>query len=594
MCAIFGIIGEYDDAKAKSTLDKLHHRGPDNCSITQKQNLFIAHQHLRIIDSSSKQILKNDNILVSFNGEIYNYIDLQKELGAKSELEVIYKAYKKWGVDFVNRLRGMFAISIMDKDTLYLFRDRLGKKPIFYLHNSSFIYASELKAIVPFLNKIEMDKDALLSYLSFLAPTAPHTFFKDIKKLGMGEYLIYKNSKLKIHKYFDLLDTKPNMINDKDEALHLIESKLKESINIRLKADVPVASLLSGGIDSASINFFAKQNGMDLQTYTLGYKDYEKYDEHQNAKETASILGLKNKAVEISIQDYIDTSDEVLDALDEPLNDPAAIPLYLLFKEIKKDGYKVVLSGEGADELFLGYRHYFNYLDVETMKNMPNKNWLKSYFRSNYNQNREWEWYKRALEDSTIFRGSGEKFSDLQKNSLMKQNIKDNQAFKYLQAYRDSFEESEHQDEATWYSYVDLQTFQAEHFLTKLDRVSMAHSIESRTPFLDHKLSTLIFSINPKLRYEDRQTKSLLKEIMKPHLGDSIINRKKKGFSNPYMEFLIDSDKISLIKEVNNEVGLFKTKELDKLIDGAKSGAFKHHIWGLYILSAWIRKWLLY
>jgi asparagine synthase (glutamine-hydrolysing) len=220
MCAIFGIVGEYDDAKAKSALDRLHHRGPDNCSITQKQNLFIAHQHLRITDSSSqsKQILKNDNILVSFNGEIYNYIDLQKELDAKSELEVIYKAYKKWGVDFVNRLRGMFAISIMDKDTLYLFRDRLGKKPIFYLHNSSFIYASELKAIVPFLNKVEMDKDALLSYLSFLAPTAPYTFFKGIKKLGMGEYLIYKNSQVEVKKYFDLLDVKPNIIKDNGEV----------------------------------------------------------------------------------------------------------------------------------------------------------------------------------------------------------------------------------------------------------------------------------------------------------------------------------------------------------------------------------------
>ena len=595
MCAIFGIIGEYDDAKAKRALAKLHHRGPDNCSITQKQNLFIAHQHLRIIDSSSKskQILNNDNILVSFNGEIYNYIDLQKELDAKSELEVIYKAYKKWGVDFVNRLRGMFAISIMDKDTLYLFRDRLGKKPIFYLDSSSFIYASELKAIVPFLNKVEMDKDALLSYLSFLAPTAPYTFFKDIKKLGMGEYLVYKNSKVEILKYFDLLDIKPNMINDKDEALHLIESKLKESITIRLKADTPIASLLSGGIDSASLNFIAKQSGLDIQTYTLGYKDYEKYDERQNAKETAKILGLKNKTVEISIQDYIDTSDEVLDTLDEPLNDPAAIPLYLLFKEIKKDAYKVVMSGEGADELFLGYRHYFNYLDAEAMKSMPNKNWLKSYFRSNYNQNREWEWYKRALEDSTIFRGSGEKFSDLQKNSLMKQNIKDNQAFKYLQKYRDKFEDSNHKDEATWYSYLDLQTFQAEHFLTKLDRASMAHSIESRTPFLDHELSSLIFSINPVLRYEDRQTKSLLKEIMKPHLGDKIVSRKKKGFSNPYMEFLISSSKISLIKEVNDEVGLFKTKELDELINGAKTGAFKHHIWGLYVLSVWIKKWLL-
>ena len=602
MCAIFGIIGNYDEKKAKKALKKLTHRGPDFCSIKESSNLFFAHQHLRIMDksNSSKQIIDDKNILVSFNGEIYNYLELKKELSASgfifktdAEIEVIMFAYKKWGIDFVTRLRGMFAIAIMNNDTLYLFRDRLGKKPIYYLDGTSFVYASELKAIIPFLSKVEMDKDALLSYLSFLAPSAPYTFFKGIKKLGMGEYLIYENSQVRVKKYFDLLDSKPNLITDKDEALHLLEAKIEESINVRLKADVPIASLLSGGIDSATINYFAKKNGLDLQTYTLGYKDYEKYDERHNAKTTADFLELKNKNIEITEQDYINASDNVLDTLDEPLNDPASIPLYLLLQEIRKDGFKVVMSGEGADELFLGYRHYFNYIDVEMMKNMPNKNWLKSYFRSNYNQNREWEWYKRALEDSTIFRTSGEKFTDLQKNKLMKQNIKDNQALKYLEPYRKNFENSKHEDEATWYSYIDLHLFQAEHFLTKLDRVSMAHSIESRTPFLDHELSSLVFSLDPKLRYRDRETKSLLKQIMKPHLGNEIISRKKKGFSNPYMEFLLNTDKISLIKEVNEETGLFKSKDLDELINGAKTGAFKHHIWGLYVLSVWIKKWLL-
>lgn len=602
MCAIFGIIGEYDESKARSALSTLRHRGPDFCSITQNKDLFFAHQHLRIMDknNSSAQILKDETILVSFNGEIYNYQELKKELTtfgfifkSNTELEVIKNAYIKWGVDFVSRLRGMFAIAIMDSDTLYLFRDRLGKKPLFYLQDCSFVFASELKAITPFLSKIEMDKDALLSYLSFLTPVTPYTFFKGVKKLGMGEYLVYKNSQVKIKKYFDLLDTKPSLINNKDEALKLLEEKLEESISIRLKVDTPMASLLSGGIDSATINYFAKKNGSNLHTYTLGYKGHEKYDEREDAKESASHLGLQNTQVEISLKDYEYASEAVFESLDEPLNDPAAIPLYLLFEHIKKDGFKVVMSGEGADELFLGYRHYFNYLDAQVMKDMPNKNWLKSYFRSNYNQNREWEWYKRALEDSTIFRTSGEKFTDLQKNNLMKQNIKDNQALKYLESYRNKFDKSKHQDEATWYSYIDLNIFQAEHFLTKLDRVSMAHSIESRTPFLDHELSSLVFSLDPNLRYQDRETKSLLKEIMKPHLGKEIISRKKKGFSNPYIEFLLESRKIGLIKEVNNETGLFKTKELDELLLGATTGAFKHHIWGLYVLSVWIKKWLL-
>jgi asparagine synthase (glutamine-hydrolysing) len=175
----------------------------------------------------------------------------------------------------------------------------------------------------------------------------------------------------------------------------------------------------------------------------------------------------------------------------------------------------------------------------------------------------------------------------------MKKNIKDNQSLKYLKTYRDRFENSSFVDESMWYSYIDLNLFQAEHFLTKLDRVSMAHTIESRTPFLDHKLASTIFSISPHLRYQDSITKSLLKEIVKPYLGEKILSRKKKGFSNPYMEYLISSKKISLIKEVNSKTGMFKTKELDELLSSSSKGGFKQHIWGLYVLSTWIKKYLL-
>ncbi|MCK4737086.1 MAG: asparagine synthase (glutamine-hydrolyzing) [Sulfurimonas sp.] len=601
MCGIFGIIGEYEENKAKKALSLLTHRGPDFCGVTQKQKLFFAHQRLSILDTHSRshQPLQYKNILLSFNGEIYNFKELRDELTkefdfkTQSDSEVIIAAYMKWGVDFVTYLRGMFAIALLDGDTLYLFRDRLGKKPLFYLHNESFIFASEIKALVPFLHKTEMDEDALLSYMSFLAPTPPFTFFKSIKKLGAGEFLTFKDSHVEVKKYFDLLDNKPSVITNKDEAVSDLENLLEESIRIRLNSDVPMASLLSGGIDSATINAYALKNGVNLQTYTLGYKDYAKYDERQNAKISAGFLGLSNKEVEITQNDFIEASDKVLDTLDEPLNDPASVPLYLLFEQIKKDGFKVVLSGEGSDELFLGYRQYFEYLDIQSLSNLKNKNWLKKYFRSNFSANREWEYYKRIFGDTLLFRTSGENFTDLQKNALMKQNIKDNQSLKYLKSYRDRFESSAHTDESTWYSYIDLNLFQAEHFLTKLDRVSMAHSIESRTPFLDYKLASAIFSIDPKLRYEDGVTKSLLKKIVKPHLNEKILSRKKKGFSNPYMEYLINSKKTKLIQEVNEQTGIFKKEKLAEYIQGASGGAFKQHIWGLYVLSVWIKKYLL-
>jgi len=432
-----------------------------------------------------------------------------------------------------------------------------------------------------------------MSYLSFLAPTPPHTFFRGIKKLAAGEYLKFENRHVEIKRYFDLLDTKPNIITDRDEAIHMLENLLEESMNIRLDADVPMASLLSGGIDSATLNYYAQKKGMSLHTYTLGYKEFAKYDERQNAKESAEFLGLNNTQVEITQDDFISACGNVFDTLDEPLNDPAAVPLFLLYEQIKKDGYKVVMSGEGSDELFLGYRQYFEYLDIQKASQLTHKNWLKKYFRANFSMNREWEWYKRIFDDTLLFRTSGDKFTDLQKNNLMRRNVRDNESLQYLKPYRDAYESSAHSDESIWYSYIDLNLFQAEHFLTKLDRVSMAHGVESRTPFLDHNLACGIFSIDPKLRYEDGVTKSLLKEIMKDKLDEKILKRKKKGFSNPYMEYLINSKQINLIKEVNTQTGMFKEKELDEYISTASKGSFKQHVWGLYVLSVWLKKWML-
>jgi len=184
-----------------------------------------------------------------------------------------------------------------------------------------------------------MNNDALLSYLSFLAPTPPHTFFQGIKKLAAGEYLTLREGKVDISRYYDLLEAKPSRITDKNEAVEKLEELLEESISLRLCSDAPMAALLSGGI--------------------------EKYDERKNAKESAVLLGISNRAIEIDQTSFIDAIEPVFDALDEPLNDPAAVPLYLLFYAIKEDGYKVVISGEGSDELFLGYRQYFEYLDIE-------------------------------------------------------------------------------------------------------------------------------------------------------------------------------------------------------------------------------------
>ncbi len=601
MCAIFGVLGDYDSNIAKYALGVMEHRGPDYCGILEEEGIFFAHNRLSIIDENSRshQPFKHEQILLSFNGEIYNFQELRKSLDydfvTGSDTEVILAAYLQYGVNFVNYLRGMFAIAIYDGKQLYLFRDRFGKKPLYYYcDNKTFVFASEIKGVKPFLKSIAMNDDALMSYLSFLAPTPPHTFYKGIQKLESGHYLSYENSKIypqgaltHVNSYYDVLQQDTSEHSD-------IETLLRESISLRLQADVPIASLLSGGIDSAMIAAISRSKVKDFTTFTLGYEEFSSYDERSDAQDTARYLGVNNRSVSINRSDFLEAVPQVFDVMDEPLNDPASIPLYLLFKAIKEDGYKVVLSGEGSDEIFLGYRHYRDYYEIESLAKLKNKNWLKKYFRSNFSMNREWEWYKRIFENRLLFRTSGEKFTDLQKNMLMKQNVKDNQAYCYLEPYREKFLQSPYaNDETLWYSYIDLKLFQAEHFLTKLDRVSMAHSIESRTPFLDHKLVESVFNLHVNERLGNSGTKNVLKNIASKYLDEGIIKRKKKGFSNPYMEYITESNEIALIAEVNKKTGLFKDDALQKYIDMGKKGQFKHHVWGLYVLSYWMKKNLL-
>ncbi len=594
MCAIFGVIGEYESTKAKASLALLSHRGPDYCGIVEKENLFIAHNRLSIVDLSenASQPMIKDEIILSFNGEIYNFKALQKELDIKSEsdTEVLLYAYLKWGLDFVQHLEGMFAIAIYDKEKLYLFRDRLGKKPLYYMRtDKAFVFASEIKALKPYLKTKALNMDALHSYLSFLAPTPPFTFYKGIEKLESGYYLCYENQKLQIQEYYDILPRKI-IITDEETALKKIETILQKSVEKRLMGDVEVASLLSGGVDSSLITSMSAKSGVKLKTFSLGYEGFKQYDERQFASEVAEHIGVENIDVELNKKEFFEHLDAVIEALDEPINDPASVPLFMLFKRIKEEGIKVVLSGEGADELFLGYRQYFEYLDVQAAGDLRHKNWLKKYFRSNFSMNREWEWYKRVLNNEVLFRTHGEKFTDLQKNLLMCQNVKDGFSMKYLQKYRNQYEKHGCGDESQWYSYVDLKHFQAEHFLTKLDRVSMAHGIEGRTPFLDHKLVELVFSIEPSLRYKNGLTKELLKKVAEPYLPKSIIHRKKKGFSSPYLEWLIEEGELERILEVNEKSELFNQDILQEYIRRGKQGKFKQHIWGLYLFSRWYEK----
>lgn len=595
MCALFGIVGTHDPRLARTALASMAHRGPDYCGIVEKPGLFFAHNRLSIRDRDARahQPLASGELLLSFNGEVYNWREVADALGlgAVTEAETVLAAWKAWGPGCVERFRGMFAMAVHDGGTLYLLRDRLGKKPLFFARlGERFVFASEIKGILPFLPRIRMNDDALMSYLSFLTPVAPHTFFEGIEKVAPGEMVTLTNGRIDRRAYYSLLDAPPLEYRHAET----IESLLVESVGLRLDADVPVCALLSGGIDSATINAVAAGLERPLPTFTLGYEGFDNYDESLAAAETAERLGLEHTRVVIGQNDFVDRIDPVLDHLDEPLNDPAAIPLYLLFERIRREGYRVVLSGEGGDELFLGYRQYFDYLDVEQLAALQRKAWLKKFFHGHFSMNREWEWYKRAFDGTLLFRGAGEKFTDLQKNHLMRRNVRDEEGLRFILPERERFEQSRWHHPAQWYGYLDLRHLQAEYYLAKLDRISMAHGIESRTPMLDHRLAEAVFATPPALKIGDGRPKALLKEIMRPTLGDTILSRKKKGFSSPYMEYLVASGRIGLISEVNDQTGLFKKEVLERYVEAAaKRGRFKQHVWGLYVLSHWMKRRLL-
>jgi asparagine synthase (glutamine-hydrolysing) len=308
VCGVFGIIGEYTPSKAREALQKLSHRGRDHCGIVERNNLFLAHQRLSITDNHprSHQPMGRGSVLISFNGEIYNHKNLRKQLNlhhweTHSDTEVILAAYERWGIGCVEQLEGMFAFALIDGEKCYLVRDRFGKKPLFYHHSQeTFVFASEIKAIKPFLASVRLNDEALHSYLSFLAPTPPHTFYEGIEKLEGGEWLCYEHGTITKHRYYDLLNSPASMISDGDEALRRIEEELHLSVSMRLDTKAPMAALLSGGLDSAMICAIASAQGKKLPVFTLGYNEYGAYDERANAAITAKYLGLDHTEVIIS------------------------------------------------------------------------------------------------------------------------------------------------------------------------------------------------------------------------------------------------------------------------------------------------------
>ncbi|MFW2442342.1 asparagine synthase (glutamine-hydrolyzing) [Aliarcobacter butzleri] len=592
MCGILGT--NFLNERFDKSLELLHHRGPDFQNSIKIGNKQFGHTRLAIIDldEEANQPMIFDDILLVFNGEIYNYKELihveHLECKTKSDSEVLIRLYQKYEFDFLNKLNGMFSFCIYDmkKDLYFCARDRYGKKPFFYyFKDNKFIFSSSVKSILNLLDyKPNLNKVALSKYMQYFVSFGEDSFYQDIFKLEASTYLIYepnKSRELQKKKYYKINTYKA--IKDEKQALNDIEELLFKSVEYRLNSDVEVASLLSGGIDSSLISaLYTKISGKKINTFSIGYDEYKNYCELDFAQITASHINSNHHPVEINQKEYINHFEQILDMLEEPHGDSAAIPLNILTKQINKAGIKTVLSGEGSDEIFLGYDNYAKFLKYyEFEKSLSNEQnlFLNDIIGALQNNTKESEYLRRIVKKQNLYNSFGEIYTDIQRKRL----------FKKVPTYKT---ETAKQDPVDWMSYIDLKIWLGESLLSKVDRISMGNSLEVRTPFLDFNLVNYMFSVESDIKVGDTN-KYLLKKIASKYIPNTIINRTKKGFNSPFNEWLNKEyrDKVlDVIVEVNNSTNLFNHEYILHIYELSKSNKFKQHLYSLFVFSLWYKK----
>jgi asparagine synthase (glutamine-hydrolysing) len=539
---------------------------------------------------------EDDRIWITFNGEIYNHQEIRAELKAKgnhqwkthhSDTEVIIHAYEEWGIDFIQKLRGQFAIAIWDsvKQELFLIRDRSGIKPLYYTYTDGrLIFASEIKAIVEDASvKRKVNEESFFHYLSFLTVPAPQTLFENIFKIPSGSYLKFStDNRICVKKYWDVLDNLQPMkkVSEEDISTLLMEN-LRDAVKSHKMSDVPVGVFLSGGIDSSTNTaLFSEGEREVVKTFTIGYdKAYASYKNETNyAKKVADLFGAEYHEKLLSVDDLIDFLPRMVYLQDEPLADPVCVPLYYVSELAKKNNVTVCQVGEGADELFCGYSSFAKSLKINSfLKKSPYQLKNIAYdvlLNSRYKYSAKTEFLRRHLLGQPTFWSGAEYHSDSEKKNLLsdrlKWNFKDYTSWDVISPYYiDFLNKSPDKNFLNWMTYVDLNFRLPELLLMRVDKMSMGVSIETRVPFLDYKFVEFAMSIPAESKIKNGVLKSVLKNSVRGLLPDEIIDRPKQGFGIPMIEWLfqklgsrIHDEAVSFIKKTD----LFDGPELMKII----------------------------
>jgi asparagine synthase (glutamine-hydrolysing) len=632
MCGIVGAC-IFKDSSFKITedyitlmRDTMVHRGPDGAGnwISQDQKVGLGHRRLSIIDLStvaSQPMSNEDNsVWIVFNGEIYNHAEIKQELISignykwktnHSDTEVILHAFEEWGINCVDRFRGMFAIALFDsrKKELWLVRDRIGIKPLYYsIHNGRITFASEIKALLKDpLQKREVNENALFHYLSFLTTPAPQTLFDGIQKLSPGSWMkINEKGELTENKYWDVLDhLKPMSDMSEKEISDLILQELRVAVQLRKMSDVPVGVFLSGGIDSsANAALFSEGEDTPIKTFCIGYdKDYDTYkSETEYARLMAENVGAGYYEQLLNIEDLLSFLPKMIGFQDEPIADPVCFPLYYVSKLARDNGVIVCQVGEGADELFWGYHGWKTSLKLQQLSDLfpfPKLKKVLVNFLSvvpKINDSFQLEWLRRASMSQPIFWGGAEAFSDIHKKRLLsprlRKKFEKTSSWEVIEPIRSRFEEkSSKKFNLNWMTYLDLSLRLPELLLMRVDKMSMAVSLEGRVPFLDHMFVELAMSIPEKIKTKNGTLKYILKKSVRGIIPDKLIDRKKQGFNVPIHEWFLgrlgDSAKQELITFCN-ETDFLDKKEVLKLFENGRGA----QIWYLLNFALWWKEYI--
>jgi len=618
MCGITGYFGQGNEEILRRMTDSLKHRGPDDEGFYFKGQLGLGNRRLSIIDlKTGHQPLANEDksVWLVFNGEIYNFLELKKDLEKKghqfqteSDTEVMVHLYEDMGEDFLKELNGMFAIALWDESNkkLILARDRMGQKPLYYcLINQTLIFASELKALFehPLIKK-EIDFDGLNKYLIYEYVPTPQTIIKGVKKLEPGHFLVYQNNQLKKSAYWDI---QFNQSFSQKDYLVKFENLLEDAVTKRLIADVPLGIFLSGGIDSSTIAYFAQKNSLQkIKTFSIGFTD-KSFDESAYAEQAAKFLGTEHEHQTCAPTDLLNSIDDIAKINDEPLADASIVPTYLLSK-FTRQKVTVALGGDGGDELLAGYSTFlalkfaklFRYLPRAIRKIIQKtanclpvsfdnfsldfkiKKILSGYDYSPEIQNQIWLGSFTPKENQKLFLPE------------IAEQINFKQSFSEINQFVDKNRNESLENRLI---YLYLKQYLSDDILVKADRASMFASLEVRAPFLDYRLVEYINSLPYNLKLRGWTTKYILKQIMKDKLPANIINRPKKGFGLPVAKWITKELKdftLDLLNEQSiKKQGIFNYQEIKKLLEDhlTKKADHRKKIWTLIVFQMWQEKW---